>query len=298
MNILITGGEGFIGRNIISYAKNKGWNTISYDIVDGVSEADIKIKASVLNKEKLSEALKNIDIVFHEAATTSPPEFEKNPEIGYEANSQGTFNVLSLSEKLNVKRVVLASSSAMYGNSLKITSENDANLSFISVYSMTKYFNEISGRYFKENTKLETVFLRYFNTYGLGENTKGLYSSIMHKFIYDLKNNKTPVIYGDGNQSRDFIHVKDVARANILAAMKGENGEAYNIGTGITTKFKDIYKIIGEEMDSNIKPKYEPIPFKTYQLYTCANIAKAKKDLNFTPEYDLRSGIKEMVKSI
>lgn len=163
---------------------------------------------------------------------------------------------------------------------------------------MTKYFNEISGKFFTQNSDLETIYMRYFNTYGLGENTKGLYSSIMHKFIYDLKNNKTPIIYGDGNQSRDFIYIKDVAKANILAALNGKNGEAYNIGTGITTKFNDIYEIIKDEMNSNIKPKYEKIPFKTYQLYTCADISKAKKDLNFIPEYDLRSGIKEMVKSI
>jgi Nucleoside-diphosphate-sugar epimerases len=140
-----------------------------------------------------------------------------------------------------------------------------------------------------------SVYLRYFNTFGLGENSKGAYSSVIHKFIEDLKIGNTPIIFGDGTQRRDFIYVKDSAKASVLAMENGKSGEAYNIGTGFTTDFNAIYKIIKEEMHSNAEPKYETIPFSTYQMFTQANIEKARNDLGFSPEYDIKSGIKEML---
>ena len=109
--------------------------------------------------------------------------------------------------------------------------------------------------------------MRYFNTYGTGENSKGAYSSIFHKFKDDLRNNKTLVIFGDGTQGRDFIYIKDNAKAFVLAMEKGKAGEAYNIGTGVSTNFNTIYKIIKEEIGSNVEPRYEKNTFSSYQMF-------------------------------
>ena len=126
-------------------------------------------------------------------------------------------------------------------------------------------------------------------------NSKGAYSSIFHTYINDLKANKAPVIYGDGTQKRDFIYIEDNARASVLAMERGRSGEAYNIGTGISTDFNAIFKIIKEEMHSDIEPKYIKNPFTSYQMFTQANIEKAKKELQFEPEYDIRAGVKKML---
>jgi len=144
---------------------------------------------------------------------------------------------------------------------------------------------------------VECISLRYFNTYGIGENSKAQYASVVWRFITDLQNNRTPVIFGDGEQSRDFNYVDDKAKASVLAMEKGRPGESYNIGTGITTKFNDIYRIVAVEMHSQVKPEYVPNPLKNYQHFTHADISKAKNELGFEPEFDLRSGIKNMIQA-
>ena len=297
MKALVTGGEGFIGRNIIDLCRSKGWETISLDIAEGESKADVKIIGSVLDLPLLRKITKDVDYVFHEAAMTSPPQFEERPAEGFEINTEGTLRVLQASKESGVKRVVLASSSAIYGNAMNVTKESDKIPNFISHYPLTKHFNELTAKFYTDNFQLDTVCLRYFNTYGKGENSKGFYSSVIHKFIGAIRNNELPVIFGDGSQSRDFIYVKDTARANILAAEKGKGGAVYNVGTGVTISFNDIFSLVSELMGVDVTPSYEPIPFKTYQMFTQADISKIKMDLSFEPEYDLRKGIEEMIET-
>ena len=295
MKSLVIGGSGFIGRNIIELLNKKGHYTVSYDIAKKDNDANDHISGDILDYDKLAISMKGIDYVFNLAAVTAPPEFEDIDSNGYEINIMGTYNILKAAYKNNVKKVILASSSAVYGNINVPVKENMATDAYPNLYAVTKYTNEITARSFSLLRHLDSVYLRYFNTYGLGENTKGAYSSIIHKFIEDLKNKRNPVIFGDGTQRRDFIYIKDNARASVLAMEKGKAGEAYNIGTGISTDFNTIYKIVKEEMNSNIEAKYEKNPFSSYQMFTQADIEKAKNDLGFTPEYDIRSGVREML---
>lgn len=295
MKSLVIGGSGFIGRNIIELLNKKGQYTISYDIAEKDSDANEHVIGSISDYEKLYSSMKGVDYVFNLAAVTSPPEFEDIDSNGYEINVMGTYNILKSAYKNNVKKVILASSSAVYGNIDVPVKENMVTDAYPNLYAVTKYTNEITARSFSLLRHLDSVYLRYFNTYGTGENSKGAYSSIFHKFIEDLKSKKTPVIFGDGTQRRDFIYIKDNARASVLAMEKGKTGEAYNIGTGVSTDFNTICKIISEEMHSSIKPKYEKNPFSSYQMFTEANIEKAKADLGFTPEYNIRSGIRAML---
>ena len=129
----------------------------------------------------------------------------------------------------------------------------------------------------------------------MGENSKAQYASVIWRFITDLQKGDIPVIFGDGKQSRDFIYVEDTARASALAMERGILGESYNIGTGETTNFNDIYRMVAEEMHSEIMAEHIPNPLKNYQYFTQADITKARKDLGFNPEFDLRSGIGKMI---
>ena len=212
-------------------------------------------------------------------------------------NANGTINVLEFAKRKGIRRVVLASSSAIYGNIRAVSREDNLPQSYSSLYPVTKITDEHLARYYSVRGEVECISLRYFNTYGIGENSKAQYASVVWRFITDLQNNRTPVIFGDGKQSRDFIYVDDTARASVLAMEKGRPGESYNIGTGITTNFNDIYRIVAEEMHSHVEAEYIPNPLKNYQHFTQADISKAKNELGFEPEFDLRLGIKKMTQA-
>ena len=287
---LITGGEGFIGRNIKQYLQKNNCNALTLDI-DGKPD----YKMSVTDFLSLMDIDEEFDGIFHLAATTSPPQFEDDPIDGFQVNVNGTLNVLEFAKRKKIRRVVLASSSATYGNSESISREEIIPQIYSSLYPITKIVDEYLARYYSVRKEVECIPLRYFNTYGKGENSKAQYASVVWRFITDLQNDKTPVIFGNGEQSRDFIYVKDTARASVLAMERGKPGESYNIGTGTTTNFNDIYRMVAEEMHSEVQAEYVPNPLKNYQYFTHADITKARKDLGFNPEFDLRSGIRKMI---
>ena len=221
--------------------------------------------------------MRDIDYVFNPAAVTSPPEFEDIDGKRYEINIMGTYNILKGAYKNNVKKVILASSSAIYGDTNAPTNQNMITDSYPNLYAVTKYTNELTARSFSLLRKLDSVYLRYFNTDGPGENSKGAYSSIFNNLINYLKVNKAPVKYRNGNQKWELIPIEQNARASVLAMEKGKAGEAYNIGTGVSTDFNTIFKIIKEKMHSDIEAKYVKNPFTSYQMFTLANIEKARK---------------------
>ena len=296
MNILVTGGSGFIGRNIVSLLKKEGYKVGTLDIRDKDSEADYHIMQDVRSMNMLLKASKGIDYVFHLAAVTSPPEFENLTGEGYGVNVIGTYNVLAASAANKVKRVILASSSSIYGQTSVPAKEAELPSTYTNFYPGSKRINEITGRIFL-NYDIETVFLRYFNTYGIGENSKGNYSSVIWKFIDDIRNKKKPTIYGDGTQRRDFIYVKDTARASILAMENGKPGEAYNVGTGQSVDFNSIFGIVKEEMGYEGEAEYVPNPLKSYQYFTQADMSKSNAELKFLPEYDVRKGVRDILDS-
>ncbi len=296
MKVLVTGGSGFIGRNIIRQCKERGWETVSFDTESG-GNADTNVTGSVLDFNLLRKAIMGCDYVFHLAATTSPPQFEEPGNNGYEVNVMGTFNTLQAAFENGINRVVLASSSAIYGDMTEAANEDMLPNAYKNAYPVTKKINEITAKFFTSSSSVETVALRYFNTYGAGENSKAQYASVIWRFVRAMQSQQIPLIYDDGTQSRDFIYVEDTARASILAMEKGIPGEAYNIGTGVTTSFNDIYRIVAEEMHSDVKPRYVSNPLKNYQYFTQANIAKARRDLGFEPEFDLRAGIRKMIQA-
>ena len=297
MNILVTGGSGFIGRNIVKILKEEGNTVGTYDIKDKNSGSDYHIMSDVRNLKMLEKACSGIDYVFHLAAVTSPPEFENLTGEGYEVNVIGTYNVLAASAKSNVKRVILASSSSVYGDMKQAAVETQLPETYSNFYPMTKRINEMTAGLLSKYG-LETVSLRYFNTYGLGENSKGEYSSVIWKFLDAIRNDRKPVIYGDGRQSRDFIYVEDSARATVLAAKFGKPGESYNVGTGTSTDFKTILSIVKDETGYEGDAQYIPNPLKSYQMFTQANMTKTRKELRFEAKYDIRNGVVKMLEGL
>ena len=297
MNILVTGGSGFIGRNIVMMLKEEGNTVGTYDIRDKNSVSDYHIMNDVRNLKMLEKACSGIDYVFHLAAVTSPQEFENLTGEAYEVNVMGRYNVLAASANNNVKRVILASSSSIYGDIREAAKEPELPAAYSNFYPMTKRINEMTANLFNQYG-LETVSLRYFNTYGVGENSKGEYSSVIWKFISSIRNGNKPVIFGDGTQRRDFIYVEDTARASVLALKNGTPGGAYNVGTGKSTDFNTIFSIVKEEMGYQGEAEYVPNPLKSYQMFTLADVKKAKEELKFEPKYTVRDGVKKMVKEI
>jgi len=293
MDILVTGGSGFIGRNIVKMLKEQGNTVTTLD----TAEKNSHIRADVREMEKVRDACKKKEYVFHLAAVTAPPEFENLIGEGFETNVIRTYNVLASSAVEGVKRVILASSSSVYDQLSTPAHEYDIQERLSNFYPLSKKINEITALLFK-NYGLETVSLRYFNTYGIGENSKGSYSSVIWKFIEDIKNGKRPVIYGDGKQRRDFIYVEDTANASILAMENGLSGESYNVGTGISTEFNEIFRIIKEETGYESYPEYIPNPLKSYQTFTQADMTKTKRELKFEPKYDIRKGVKKILEEM
>ena len=268
---LITGGEGFIGRNIKQYLQKNNCNVLTLDI-DGKSDYMI----SVTDFPSLMDVDEEFDGIFHLAATTSPPQFEDDPIGGFQVNANGTLNILEFAKRKKVRRVVLASSSATYGNSESISREEIIPKTYSNLYPITKIVDEYLARYYSVRKEVECIPLRYFNTYGIGENSKAQYASVVWRFITDLQNGNTPVIFGNGEQSRDFIYVEDTARASVLAMERGIPGESYNIGTGTTTNFNDIYRMVAEEMHSSVQADHIPNQLKNYQNFTQADNAKVR----------------------
>ena len=277
--------------------KEQGNEVGSLDIKEKNSVADYHITCDIRNRHMVEKALKGIDHVFHLAAITSPPEFENLTGEGYEVNVIGTYNVLEASAKNNVKRVILASSSSIYGDIKRAAVETLLPETYSNFYPMTKRINEMTARLISEYD-LETISLRYFNTYGVGENSKGDYSSVIWKFIDAIRNDKKPTIFGDGTQSRDFIYVEDSARASVLAMKNGTPGEAYNVGTGKSTDFNTVVQIVKEEMGYQGQAEYVPNPLKSYQMFTLADITKAREKLKFETRYDIRDGVKKIIEEI
>jgi UDP-glucose 4-epimerase len=242
-----------------------------------MNEKAILHVVDIRDKEKLFPLFKNIDYVFHEAALPQVQYSIENPIETNEVNVVGTLNVLEASRINKVKRLIFASSCSVYGDQDKLPIIEDMPISPLSPYAMHKYIGEGYCSSWSRIYGLETVCLRYFNVYGKRQSANGSYPLVIAKFLDLSKEGKLLKIVGDGNNTRDYINVLDVARANILA-MKSDKvgkGEVINIGTGIQTSVNQIAQLIGGEIE-HIPPRIEP---KNIQ----ADIKKAKELLDWEP---------------
>ena len=300
MLALVTGGTGFIGGHLVDILLSKGWEVISVDDQSATSTTTFYSHPDVVNykidvsdrkkMEGLSENLlsqnKKIDYVFHLAARTKIQLAIDDLRDTFNTNVMGTINVLDLCRTHNVKRLVLSSTSAVYGNNV-LPNEETQNPQCLNPYSASKLCCENLCDLYTTLYSIETVKLRYFNVFGERMPNKGIYAPVVSIFMEQHQNNLPLTIVGDGSQSRDFVYVKDVARANILVAQAEKEkvvGEVFNVGAGETFEVKKIANLISN--------KQEKIPKRLNEAdVTLANINKIEKHVEWKPLENLTNWI-------
>jgi len=303
--VLVTGGAGFIGSHIADSLMKQGCEVVVLDNFFSGKIENIKrhldsegfhlIKGDIRNSKNVKEAVKNVDAIFHLAAIVSVPLSQENPLVANDVNVGGTLNLLEASLKTGVGRFIYASSCAIYGEAQRLPVDEAHPTSPLSPYAVSKLAAEYYCKAFYENYGLKTLCLRYFNVYGPRQ-VKNYYSGVITQFIGRLKKRKPPIIYGDGQQTRDFVHVKDVTDANQLALnSQYEFAETINVGTGKPTTINQLAKVLLELTGrSELKPKYAA-PRKGDIKNSCADISKAKRVLGYEPKVALKKGLKTLL---
>ena len=297
MRFAVTGGAGFIGSYIVNLLLEKNHNVLVLDNMHAGKKENLHdsdklefYQADIRDYSLLENHLQNIDGIFHQAALTSVPESFKKPKEYFDVNVIGTKNIFEIANNKKI-RVVYASSSSIYGNTMQIPIKENFKKNPINPYGKTKLEGEILVEKFKN---LSVIGLRYFNVYGIGQNIS--YAGVITKFLEQIKNKKPLTINDNGNQIRDFIHVKDIAKAN-LAAMKSNVKKSFlNIGTGITTSINDLAKMMidlsnsknevihGSKLEGDIEKSQADIEF-------------AKKSINWNYEVELKEGLSELIQN-
>lgn len=312
--ILITGGAGFIGTNLCEYFLSKGYFVVCFDnfatghknnIAEFLEHENFKlIEGDIRDLAQCKNAVIGVDYVLHQAALGSVPRSINDPITSNEVNVSGFLNMLVASKDAGVKRFVYAASSSTYGDSEALPKVEDKIGKPLSPYAITKYVNELYAEIFGNTYGFETIGLRYFNVYGRRQDPNGAYAAVIPKFVMQLMQHESPIINGDGNFSRDFTYIDNVIQMNELA-MLTQNPEAintvYNTAFGDRTTLNDMVSYLKEylsEFDSaisNIEVVHGPnragdIP------HSLASIDKAKRLLNYAPNYSFQDGLKEAVK--
>jgi len=300
--IIITGGAGFIGSNLVRALEK--YNTVK--VIDNLSTGYLKnikdlinntkiefIKGNITNLNFLQKTFKDVDYVFHLAAIPSVPRSIINPIKSNHANINGTLNVLIAAKDNNVKKVIYSSSSSVYGDTPTLPKKEDMKPCPLSPYAVGKLTSEYYCQVFTEVYYLPTICLRYFNVYGPHQDKKSEYAAVIPKFITSVLNNNSPVIFGDGKQTRDFTFVKDAVNANILAAKSKETG-VFNIAYGKRISINKLAKSIMNIIGKQIKPKYTT-PRSGDIRHSLADISKAKRKLEYIPKIEIKEGLEETI---
>lgn len=293
--VIVTGGAGFIGANLTDALIERGYDVHIIDNLSGGKRENLNPKAIFHEKDirslsGIAPIFENAKYVFHLAALPRVQFSIENPDLTHEVNVTGTQNVLIASERAKVSRVVFSASSSAYGDSVVMPLREDLPPNPKSPYGLHKYAGELYCKLWSEVYGLSTVSLRYFNVYGPKLDPDGAYALVIGKFLKQRKEDTPITITGDGTQTRDFTHVRDVVRANILAAESPQvgKGEVINIGAGKNHTINELAKLIGGEME-HIAPRMEPRD-------TLADNSLAKKLLDWEPQVSFEEGIDELKK--
>jgi UDP-N-acetylglucosamine 4-epimerase len=311
--ILVTGGAGFIGSNLIEKLLQLGNEVVCLDNFSTGRRINMKsfindskftlIEGDIRNLEDCYKAAKGMDYILHEAALGSVPRSINDPITTNNVNSNGFLNMLVAARDANVKRLVYAASSSTYGDSKELPKIEHTIGKPLSPYAITKYVNELYADVFKTTYGLDTIGLRYFNVFGRKQNPNGDYAAVIPKFVNQLIKHESPVINGTGDYSRDFTYIDNVIQMNLLA-MSTENEDAlnqvYNTAFGKRATLNELVTTLKELLSkfdpniANIKITYGDeragdIP------HSLASIDKAKSNLNYEPKFSLNAGLVEAI---
>ena len=311
--ILVTGGAGFIGSNLCEILLKQENEVICLDNFSTGRRENISsfihnhrftlIEGDIRNFADCQKAVAGVDFVLHQAALGSVPRSIANPLVTNEVNINGFVNILHAAVQAKIKRVVYASSSSVYGDHPNLPKEEHLIGNLLSPYAVTKYTNELYAQIFSKLYEIECIGLRYFNVYGKNQNPSGEYSAVIPRFIRQLMRHESPIIFGDGSQSRDFTYIADVVQANQLAALvdtqEGIN-QVYNIAFHGRTSLKELVKLLTELLESfderiaHLSPTYAT-ERKGDIKHSFASIDKAQRLLGYQPQYNIREGLKNTI---
>ncbi len=292
--VLITGAAGFVGRHLVRACLARGWDVAGIDVRPVELDGGTSVVGDFANRTDVTQVVRDVDYVFHEGAVSSSPLFEPDPSRGVEVNVMGGLTLLQACAEAGVKRLVYASTSSLYGN-LPVPWREDMAISATpNAYAASKLAFEYLAKVYTTRGEVDTVGLRYFSIYGPGEETKGIYANMISQFLWAMRKSERPVIYGDGNQTRDFTHVDDGIRANLLALETKAVGEVFNVGTGHETSINTLARTLSGLLGRPIEPKYVPNPIRNYVYRTLADTSKAEKLLGFKAAVSFHEGVARM----
>jgi len=311
--VLITGGAGFIGSNLCESFLDAGNEVICLDNLATGFKSNLEhlldkprfkfVEGDIRDFDTCKELIGKVDVVLHQAALGSVPRSINDPITSNQVNVDGFLNILQAARETGVERVVYAASSSTYGDSTELPKVEENIGMPISPYAVTKYVNELYAHVFSNLFGLKIIGLRYFNVFGRKQTPDGAYAAAIPKFIKAFMSHESPVIHGDGLQTRDFTYIDNVIQINHLAAGT-DNPDAfnnvYNVAYGDRTSLMDLIDVIRESLskfDSDIsKVQVEHGPPREGDVRdSLADISKAKRLLGYQPEYSLNEGIREAI---
>ena len=302
--VLVTGGAGFIGSHLVEELVAKGYKV---RVLDVLSRGNLEYIQPLIDKGKVefidgdiryndvvAKSMKDVDYVFHEAATNINRS-QAYPEESFDVNFRGSYIVFKSALDHNVKKVMFASSASVYGQPKTLPISENHDLNPITPYCVSKLASEHLLKFFARSG-LKFITFRYFNVYGLRQHTDAYYTSVIILFLKSLLNDKPPLVMGNGEQSMDFVNVKDVVRANIMGMESDVENEILNIGSGKSTTIRNLAYMLTDIMGKDVKPRFKPRDVIVTERR--ADIRKAKDLLGFEPEIGLQEGMREVAEDI
>ena len=305
---LVTGGAGFIGSNIVKELLKRNQKVRVLDNFSTGKRENLQpfttnpdfelIEGDIRSFHIVRDAVKGVDFILHQGALPSVPRSINDPITSNDVNILGTLNVLEAAREFNVKRVVYASSSSVYGNNPKLPKEESMKIAPLSPYALTKYAGERYCQIYTQIYGVETVCLRYFNVFGPNQDPSSQYSAVIPKFIKIMMNGNQPIIFGDGEQSRDFTYVANNVQANLLACT-AENaaGNVYNVACNERYTLNDLVDLINKNLGTNIEAIYQEDRLGDVK-HSLAAIDRAKEDLGFEVVRTFEEGLAELVEYV
>jgi UDP-glucose 4-epimerase len=305
MKVLVTGGAGFIGSHIVDRLLNDGHEVVVLDDFSTGHRSNLAEHASltivegdISNPHTVKEIMQGIDWVFHKAAVASVPKTVNDPVGSSAVNYQGTLHLLEAARNNKVKRFVFASSAALYGDEPTLPKTESMCPVTLSPYAVDKLASEYACGMYAKLYGLETVCLRYFNVYGPKQDPSSPYSGVISIFTDKLKKHETPTIFGDGNQTRDFVYVGDVVEANMKAVTTEAGvGQYFNIATGNKITLNNLLRVLCDIYKTDFAANYAAVREGDIRE-SYASIDKAKSLLNWEPAVELGQGLKILCESL
>jgi UDP-glucose 4-epimerase len=304
--VLITGGAGLIGSHIADQlVKEKASQIVILDnfirgrrenLAWALAHGPVRIvEGDIRDRELLAEVMQGVDVVFHQAAIRIT-QCAQEPRLALDVLGVGTFNVLEAAVEAGVKKVVAASSASIYGSADEFpTTELHHPYNNRTFYGAAKAFNEGMLRSFHEMYELEYVALRYWNVYGPRMDIYGAYTEVLIRWMERIAAGQPPLIFGDGTQTMDLVHVEDIARANVLAAQVDVFDEAFNVASGVETSLSDLANALLKVMGSELRPEYGPARKVNLAQRRLADVNKARRLLGFEAHVPLEDGLRQVV---